>query len=124
RRGWVWQNDAARVNLPTLFERVSKALAVLAATAIVVLAIAAHPDLTWLLRLAAVAAFAIGWFASATRATEVQAACLLAAPLAPAVLRALTGKEGPVLDVIWMAAFTTSVVRSTAWSQWALPAGW
>ena len=107
-----------------LFERSSKALAAASLVGILILALAAHPDLTWPMRLAVMVAFAVGWFASATHATEVQAACLLAAPLAPALLRSLTEKEGPVLDLLWMAPLTTSILRTTAWSRWAMPPAW
>ena len=121
---WVDElRGASLVNTP-LLERLSKALAASSVIGIVLVALVAHPDLTWPMRLAVVAGLAAGWFASATRASEVQATCLLAAPLLPAMLRGLTGKEGPVLDLLWMAPLTTSIVRTTAWSQWVMPAGW
>ena len=84
-----------------------------------------HPDQTWQLRLAGMGAFVLGWFASRSGGgVAVQTACLLAAPLAPAVLRGLTGREGPVLDLVWMSALTASLVRGTAWTAWSMPAAW
>jgi hypothetical protein len=111
------------VNTPPL-ERLSKSLAAVSVLGIVVVALVAHPDLTPPMRLAVVVGLAAGWFASATRSSEIQATCLLAAPLLPAMLRGLTGREGPVLDLLWMAPLTTSIVRSTPWSRWVMPAGW
>lgn len=109
---------------PPILERASKAAAVLTVSVIVVLFLYLHPDQTWQLRVAGIAAFAAGWFASRTGGLTIQTLCLVLAPLAPATLRALTGLEGPVLDLSWMAAFTASVVRSTTWTTWALPPSW
>ena len=46
------------------------------------------------------------------------------AMLSPAVLRAITSREGPVLDLFWMAGLSASLLRSESWSRWIMPERW
>ena len=46
------------------------------------------------------------------------------APLAPALLRLATGREGPVLDVVWMAGLAGALLRAGAGVGWSLPPLW
>src|SRR5262245_6476896 len=51
-------------------------------------------------------------------------AWVVAALLSPAILRLVAHREGPVLDLFWMAGLSLSLVRSSSWSTWRLPARW
>jgi hypothetical protein len=104
-------------------ERVSKAGAAASALAVAAFLIALHPDMTGPLQAGAAAALAAGWAAGARRAW-LRPAWVLLAPLAPAVLRQIAGREGPVLDFVWMAGLTASLARTTSWSRWTLPDLW
>ncbi|MGH7554767.1 MAG: O-antigen ligase family protein, partial [Longimicrobiales bacterium] len=41
-----------------------------------------------------------------------------------AFLRLLAGREGPVLDIVWMAGLAGAVLRAVAWTRWMLPFPW
>jgi hypothetical protein len=105
-----------------LVERISKVATLASVAGIVLIQLAAHPDLTLTLRLLAVAAIAVGWLGA--RGTWSAALLLMSAPLAPAVLHLLTGREGPVLDVVWMAGLAAVLVGSADWRRWHLPGSW
>src|SRR5262245_8861613 len=51
-------------------------------------------------------------------------AWVVAAMFAPALLRAVTSREGPVLDLFWMAGLSASLIRTASWSRWTLPPRW
>jgi hypothetical protein len=112
-----------------LLERASKTAATASVLLILALMLAVHPDLTWLLRGLTVVALAAGWFVFALP-HRVAAPLghpffwLFAAAIAPALLRLLAGREGPVLDIVWMAGLAGSLLRTTQWSRWALPSPW
>jgi hypothetical protein len=105
-------------------EAISKAAALISALLIVALQIAVHPDATPALRAAAALALIAGWLAARVSRQSIHAVWLFLAPLAPAALRAITGREGPILDLIWMAGLTGTLLRSVAWTRWTFPPAW
>jgi len=107
-----------------LIEKFSKRAAIASLLTVTALLLALHPDATWMLRAMGVAAFVIGWFGARTAASPVHLIWLLIAPLAPAVLLHLAGREGPVVDVVWMSGLAGTVVRLTSWSRWSFGALW
>jgi hypothetical protein len=100
-------------------ERASKTAATASALLILALMLLVHPDMTWLLRGLTIAALVTGWFFAARLP-----AWLLIAAIAPAFLRLLAGREGPVLDLVWMAGLAGGLARAGSWSQWAMPFPW
>ena len=107
-------------------ERASKTAATTSVLLILALMLAVHPDMTWLLRGLTVAALVSGWFAFAFRFPPAGQPIfwLFVAAIAPALLRLLAGREGPVLDVVWMAGLAGSLLRTTRWSRWTIPSPW
>ncbi|HLG57717.1 MAG TPA: O-antigen ligase family protein [Vicinamibacterales bacterium] len=106
-----------------MLERVSKTAAASSILLILLLALAVHPDMTWTLRVLSAAALVAGWLAATPSRSFIHIWVFLA-PLAPACLRLLAGREGPVLDVVWMAGLAGGLLRVTPWSRWALDAPW
>ena len=108
-------------------EYASKLAATTSVMLILALMLVVHPDATWLLRLLAITAFAAGWVAvrlpSPVWAGPVQI-WLLVAAIAPAVLRLVAAREGPILDIVWMAGFAGALLRAVTWSRWAMPFPW
>jgi len=107
-----------------LLERFSKTTALLSIFLLVALQIALHPDGTATIRALAALALITGWLAAHASRQTIHAFWIFSAPLAPALLRALTGREGPILDLIWMAGLAGALLRSVSWSAWSFPAGW
>ena len=107
-----------------MLERFSKTAALLSTLLIVALQIAFHPDGTAMIRALAVLALITGWLAAHASRQTIHAFWIFLAPLAPALLRALTGREGPILDLIWMAGLAGALLRSVSWSTWSFPGGW
>src|SRR2546428_5670930 len=108
---------------PTLNrERLSKAATIISVLLIVALELGGRPDLTWGLRGLCAVAFVAGWIGG--RSPTTHAVWVIAAPLAPATLGLLSGREGPVVDLVWMTGLTGSLVRSLSWSTWTFPATW
>jgi hypothetical protein len=107
-----------------LLERASKTAASASVVLIVVAMLVAHPDITWTLRAIAMVAFALGWLMASSRTRPLVQVWLIVASIAPAVLRLFAGREGPVLDIVWMAGLTGGLIRVTDWSRWTLPAPW
>ena len=109
-------------------ERISKTAATTSVLLILALMLAVHPDMTWLLRGLTVVALVAGWFASALRLRVQRRRTpifwLFVAAIAPALLRLLAGREGPVLDIVWMAGLAGALLRTTQWSRWAMPFPW
>lgn len=110
-------------------ERASKTAATTSVLLILALMLAVHPDMTWLLRGLTVAALVAGWFVFALRlgfAAPLGQAIfwLFVAAIAPAPLRLLAGREGPVLDIVWLAGLAGSLLRTTQWSRWTMPFPW
>ena len=112
-----------------LLERASKAAATTSVLLILALMLAVQPEMTWLLRGLTVAALVAGWFIGAL-GLRVAAPLghpffwLFVAAIAPALLRLLAGREGPVLDIVWMAGLAGSLLRTTEWSRWTMPFPW
>ena len=107
-----------------VFERASRIALVASVAAIAVLQLAFHPDLTPALRWAGLAALAAGALIGALPSGAGVAVWIVAAPLAPAVLRRATGLEGPVLDVVWMAGLAGALLRAAPRPVWSLPPAW
>ena len=107
-------------------ERASKIAATTSVLLILALMLAVHPDMTWLLRGLTVAALVSGWFAFAIRFPPAGQTIfwLFVGAIAPALLRLLAGREGPVLDIVWMAGLAGALLRTTQWSRWAMPFPW
>jgi hypothetical protein len=107
-------------------ERASKTAATTSVLLILALMLAVHPDMTWLLRGLTVAALVSGWFAFAIRFPPAGQTIfwLFVGAIAPALLRLLAGREGPVLDIVWMAGLAGALLRTTQWSRWAMPFPW
>jgi hypothetical protein len=106
-----------------ILERASKTAAASSVLLILLLALAVHPDLTWTLRALGVATFVTGFF-TATPSRSLIHIWIFLAPLAPAFLRLVAGREGPVLDIVWMAGLAGGLLRVTSWSRWTLDAPW
>ena len=76
-----------------LLERLSKTAALASTLLIVALQIAFHPDGTAMIRALAVLALITGWLAAHASRQTIHAFWIFLAPLAPALLRALTGNR-------------------------------
>jgi uncharacterized membrane protein len=111
---------------PTLsiLERTTKTAAATSVALIALLLLAFHPDITPALRVLTIAAIVAGAFTPASRRSAMHTAWVAAAMLSPAVLRAITSREGPVLDLFWMAGLSASLLRSELWSRWSMPERW
>ena len=104
-------------------ERVSKTATALSVLLILALMLAVHPDITWPLRAASAAALIAGWLIGSRRQSVVHI-WLFTAAVGPAFLRLLAGREGPVLDVVWMSGLAGTLARLSPWSRWTLPSPW
>jgi len=91
--------------------------------AIAGLQIGVNPDMTPPLQGLATLAIAVGWLAAGFSTQTIHSIWIVAALIAPALLRLAAGREGPVLDVFWMAGLTATLLRTTSWSQWSLGGG-
>jgi hypothetical protein len=100
-------------------DRAGKTAASTSVLLILALILAVHPDVTWLLRVLTLAAFATGWLMAARLPDW-----LLVAAIAPAFLRLLAGREGPILDTVWMAGLAGGLLRAGPWSRWTMPFPW
>ena len=107
-----------------MIERASRIATAASTLLILGLLLWLHPDMTPPLQMAGAAAFLAAWIAAGWRAEQALAACVIAAPLAPALLRLATGREQPVLDVVWMAALGGALLRQAPLSRWRLPSLW
>ena len=105
------------------FERLTKRAACLSSILIAGLLIGFHPDMTAALRVLGTLALVAGWLSAGNSRPWVISVWAAAAVLAPAPLRLLAGREGPALDVFWMAGLTAALMRTTAWGGWALGPG-
>jgi len=115
---------ADRSRVVAVFEGASKIALVASVAAITGLQLAFHPDLTPALQRAGIAALVAGALMGRRASGSGVAVWVLAAPLAPAVLRALTGREGPVLDLVWMAGLAGALLSATSIRTWSLPPLW
>jgi hypothetical protein len=107
-----------------VFERASRIALVASVAVVTALQLAFHPDLTPALQRAGLAAFAAGLLLGRLRSGGGIAFWVVAAPLAPALLRALTGREGPVLDLVWMAGLAGALLSAAPRPVWSLPPAW
>jgi hypothetical protein len=105
-------------------ERITKIAAAISVALIVLLLLAFHPDITPTLRALTIAAVVVGALTPASRRSAMHTAWVATAMLSPAVLRAITSREGPVLDLFWMAGLSASLLRSESWSRWSVPERW
>ena len=107
-----------------VFERASRIALVASVAAIAVLQLTFHPDLTPALRGAGIAALTLGLLLGSRPMGIGVAVWAAAGVLAPALLRLATGREGPVLDLVWMAGLAGALLRATSRSAWNLPPLW
>jgi hypothetical protein len=110
-------------------EYASKIAATTSVLLILALMLVVHPDATWLLRSLTVVALAAGWFPFVLPFRIAAPAgqpvlWLFVAAVSPAFLRLVAGREGPVLDMVWMAGLAGSLLRTMQWSRWTLPFPW
>ena len=106
------------------FERASRIALVASVATITILQLALHPDLTPALQWAGLGALVLGALVGPLASGAGIAAWIVVAPLAPALLRLATGREGPVLDVVWMAGLAGALLRAGAGAGWSLPPLW
>src|SRR3954469_6722038 len=83
-----------------------------------------HPDMTWLLRALTSFSLIFGWLSGRMAGQRSHTMWLIIAPLAPAALLAVAGREGPVVELVWMAGLTGALLRTLSWSKWSIPDGW
>ena len=108
----------------TTLDRLSKAAVALSVLLIIALQMALHPDMTWLLRALTSFALIFGWLSGRMAGQRSHTMWLIIAPLAPAVLLAIAGREGPVVELVWIAGLTGAMLRTISWSKWSIPDGW
>jgi hypothetical protein len=107
-----------------VFERASRIALVASVGAITLFQLAFHPDSTPALQWAGLGALALGLLIGPLASGLGIALWIAAAPLAPALLRLATGREGPVLDIVWMAGLSGALLRGGAVRGWSLPPLW
>jgi hypothetical protein len=107
-----------------VFERASRIALVGSVAVITLFQLAFHPDLTPALQWAGFGALILGFLIGPLSSGAGIAAWVAVAPLAPAVLRLAAGREGPVLDLVWMAGLSGSLLRAGFGGGWALPPLW
>jgi hypothetical protein len=108
----------------TTLDRLSKAAVALSIILIIALQMAWHPDMTWLLRALTSFSLIFGWLSGRMAGQRSHTMWLIIAPLAPALLLAIAGREGPVVELVWMAGLTGALLRTISWSKWSIPDGW
>jgi hypothetical protein len=108
----------------TTLDRLSKAAVALSVLLIIALQMALHPDMTWLLRALTSFALIFGWLSGRMAGQRSHTMWLIIAPLAPAILLAVAGREGPVVELVWIAGLTGAMLRTISWSKWSIPDGW
>jgi hypothetical protein len=107
-----------------MIERASKIATAASTLLILILLLWFHPDITRALQIGGAAAFLLAWLAGRRWGDRVIGICLFIAPVAPALLRILAGREQTVLDVIWMAPLAGALLGQVSWSRWMLPQAW
>lgn len=108
----------------TTLDRLSKAAVALSIILIIALQMALHPDMTWLLRALTSFSLIFGWLSGRMAGQRSHTMWLIIAPLAPAALLAVAGREGPVVELVWIAGLTGAMLRTISWSKWSIPDGW
>jgi hypothetical protein len=103
-----------------VFDRLTRRAANLSAILLAGALIGLHPDMTRTLQVLCTVALVVGWLGAGAARPWMIGVWIAAGILAPAPLRLLAGREGPVLDVFWMAGLTASLLRVAAWSHWSL----
>lgn len=106
------------------FERASRIALVASVAAITLFQLALHPDSTPALQWAGLAALLLGALVGPLASGLGVAAWIALAPLAPALLRLATGREGPVLETVWVAGLAGALLRAGATAGWSLPPLW
>jgi hypothetical protein len=107
-----------------VFERASRIALVASVAAITLFQLAFHPDSTPALQWAGLGALVLGLLVGPLSSGAGIGAWIAIAPLAPALLRLATGREGPVLDVVWMAGLSGALLRGGLRAGWSLPPLW
>src|SRR5688572_19570899 len=119
-----WRATVSHPEHASPLETFSKRAATLSLLSVTAIQLALHPDMTWPLRAVGSAAFFGGWIAARSGSQGVPALWVLLAPLAPVLLLHTFGRQGTVVDVIWMAGLTGSILRMISWSSWMLAPIW
>jgi hypothetical protein len=105
-------------------DRLSKAAVAISIVVIIGVQLALHPDMTWLLRALTSFALILGWLSGRMAGQRSHTMWLIVAPLTPAVLLAFAHREGPVVELVWMAGLTGALLRTLPWARWQIPDGW
>jgi O-Antigen ligase len=108
----------------SILERVSKIAAIASILLLLLLLLAYHPDLTRSLRALTLIAIIVGLLVPTRLLPSLDVLWIVLAMLSPGVLRGAMHREGPVLDLFWMAGLSASLLRTAPWSQWTLPPRW
>ena len=108
----------------TTLDRLSKAAVALSIIFIIALQMALHPDMTWMLRALTSFSLIFGWLSGRMAGQRSHTMWLIIAPLAPAALLAVAGREGPVVELVWIAGLAGALLRTLSWSKWSIPDGW
>jgi hypothetical protein len=124
--GVITRERRAIVRGPTvsLLEGFSKAATTISIVLIVVFQIAVNPDATPAMRAASAMALALGFAVGGRGGQLAVSTFITAAPLMASVLWRATGREGPVLDLIWLAGLAGALLRASSWLRWHLPPAW
>ena len=117
-------NGEGKQIAPAILEAVSKGAAVVSVVLIVLLQLGLNRDITWTLRALTALAVVAGWTLPLVAPAYAAAVWLFVAPIAPAVVGRLSHREGPVVDLVWLAGLAATLIRTTNWSRWELPEGW
>ncbi|MBI2828066.1 MAG: O-antigen ligase family protein [Acidobacteria bacterium] len=110
--------------MTTSVEAATKIATVASAILIVSVQLGVNPDATWALRTIGSFMFVAGWLSGRFSRQWFPALWVAGAVLAPAVLRLFAQREGPVLDLAWMAGAVGYLARTVPWSRWNLPPWW
>ena len=108
----------------SLLEGASKAATTVSIVLLVVFQLAVNPDPTPMMRAIAAVAMALGFAMGSGSRQIAVSAFIFMAPLMPALLWRSTGREGPVLDLIWIAGLGGALLRTSSWLRWHLPPTW
>ena len=119
-----WRATLSQPEHAGALETFSKRAAILSLLSITALQLALHPDMTLPLRTAGSAAFVVGWIGTRSASQGLPALWVVLAPLAPVLLLYAFGRQGTVVDVVWMAGLTGSIIRMISWSRWTMAPVW
>ena len=111
-------------------EAISKIAAVTSVLLILGLQFAAHPTVSWPLRVLLAGAFTGGWILGGVSVGAALVAVAGLAPVLPMAISVVSGGAGPaggadpVVQSVWLAAVVGSLLPSMSLTRWNLPAMW